>query len=141
VLRLRILRLRIGMGLRDHTRRYMPPRFHLWVHNVVSGLRISSTVQEISIKSSLRSEIDERRCWPFSMIGWMPVDEVLTTIPSLRRVTFFVSSDEIDLSLHVPRMFDEEFQGLTSRGILSVKAADTRTGFLETADDFPQEIR
>jgi hypothetical protein len=123
--RLRIFRLRVGMAVPRLAGLSLRPRFHLWVHNVVSQLRNSANIEEISIKSSLRKELEEGLA-NFSMFAWEPVDEVLSTIPSLRRVTFFVGSDEIDLSPRILQKFDEGFPSLTSHGTLSVEAADSK---------------
>jgi hypothetical protein len=122
--RLRILRLRIGMAITH--KRLQHPKFHLWVPNVVNQLGNSTSVHEISIKSSLLMEL-EKGLANFSMLPWIPVDEALITLPSLRRVTFLVASDELVLSPPICREFGEGFANLTSRGMLSVRAADSKS--------------
>lgn len=124
--RLRILRLRVGMIVpRVMTLPLHRPKSHLWVHSVVSQLRKSANIQEISIKINLREELKEGLA-NFSMFRWKPVDKILSTIPSLRRITFFASSDEIDLSRRILQKFKEGFPNLTSHGILSVEDADSK---------------
>lgn len=102
------------------------PKFHPWVHDVVSQLGNSTSVQEISIKSSLLMEF-ENGLAKFSMLPWIPVDEALISLPSLRRVTFLVASDELGLSPPILRKFGEGFANLTSRGILSVRALASKS--------------
>ena len=122
--RLRILRLRIGLAIIP--KHLQHPKFHLWVHDVVCQLRNSTSIQEISIKSSLLMEL-ENGLAKFNMLPWIPVDEVLSTLSSLRRVTFFVASSELGLSPPILRKFGRGFANLGSCGILSVRAVDSKS--------------